>query len=156
MWWCTFWYISKFLFSLLFTVKKKSYYISSFSISDDIFRQMRMLDKLFKQMGGHDDIFLCSIFNINVISVLVDTLNSLLHRAIVQRVSGFLCSTREKQILLYLISSHFWCYFSTDKNTRQTFQADLMASPLNPHGHLSLDRSECWITIFKFMHCLRS
>ena len=94
------------LFLFVLSAKKRKK-LSTPSISDGIFRQMRMLDKLFKQICGHGDIFLYSIFNITVISVLVDNLSSLLHRAIVQRVSGFLCSTREKQILLYLISSHF-------------------------------------------------
>ena len=37
--------------------------------------------------------------------------------------------------------------FSTDENARQTFQADVMASPINPHGHVGLDRSECFFQV---------
>ena len=86
---------------------------------------------------------------------MADNLDSVLHLVMVQQVFDFLCSARENisyDISCPSISDDIQL---TDENARQTFQADVLAPLLNPRGSLSLDRSECWTTIFKFMHCLR-
>ena len=105
-------------------------------------------------LGWQHGLLVC--INIAVIFVMAYNPNVVVHiMVIVKQVSVFLCSAREKQILRCFISSHFWWYFSTDKNARQAFQEDVTASLLNAHGSLSLDRSGCWTQICKFMHCLR-
>ena len=77
-------------------------------------------------------------------------LDSVLHIQILQQVSVVFCS-RWKKNKSYDISSSSTL---SNENVRQTFQADVMASLLNADGPLSLGRSGCWTTFFRFMQCL--